>query len=784
MNRFGRRIPTVFALGLLFILLRPLLVDDAIPVQGDAVKALETYRGYILLGRFLQKGQLPQWTTLVAKGYPFMAEGSIGTIYPINLLFFRYLSSETAYRLVLASTLMTALACMYFLLRSQGVSRSAAHVGAMLFAGGGFVRAHLSDLPLLQGMALLPLAWLLLERSYRIVRPAALLPAAAALAAVWLAGSPAAHAASSGLVIMVLFYHAAVPPPPRLVLGGRLRDVPLRRRLLTEAGTCCLVFGIAFLLAAPALLSRMEFLDWAGGGYPTSDRGARLASIVHRLGEVLFPDAFASRIVDASPPMRAWAIGGGELFPGVVSLIFAGVALLRGWRGPRGIGLPVLMALSGAVPAMMDLVGTGMHAHPPGVIPYREADVTSGALFILLGFSSLAAHGLDAARHELESRPQTLRMPLSTVLPTLALLATLLELGFPTGNKVSWVSASRVLDAPPAIADMPGLGALFYLPVDALEDESASRSARRGTLDRRTGTPSDGDPREVIARLRRTASPILGSLHEVAGIGPAPGPDHPVFGRMLFEIVDGFSNGSTRMDRPPSGATPARRMRDATYQLVNFLGVRILLSRRPLNHPALVPLQPVSDARGAAPMYRYGIEDSPPFAYLARELRACDDATMLERLKAGRFGSGWAPCATPPFGTAGDDEKDESRGVAGYVKRTARSTISREYKVNILNPGYLVVRERYAPGWTSRVDGMPTETVVVDGIYRATPVPAGLHTVKEEYRPAGLRVGLGLNLLGLIIVFLGILFSRAAAQRRRALEDIIDDTSEGEDWFQ
>jgi hypothetical protein len=74
-------------------------------------------------------------------------------------------------------------------------------------------------------------------------------------------------------------------------------------------------------------------------------------------------------------------------------------------------------------------------------------------------------------------------------------------------------------------------------------------------------------------------------------------------------------------------------------------------------------------------------------------------------------------------------------------------------------PGWFVLADTFAPGWTAAVDGRPQPIVPADAIFRAVAVPAGRHTVVFRYAPWTVRVGLALSALGLVVA-LGLLGAR------------------------
>jgi hypothetical protein len=66
-------------------------------------------------------------------------------------------------------------------------------------------------------------------------------------------------------------------------------------------------------------------------------------------------------------------------------------------------------------------------------------------------------------------------------------------------------------------------------------------------------------------------------------------------------------------------------------------------------------------------------------------------------------------------------------------------------------PGYVVLADAWAPGWTARVGGRDAPVLRANVGLRAVPVPAGRHTVELRYRAPGLAAGLALSGAALVV---------------------------------
>jgi hypothetical protein len=101
-----------------------------------------------------------------------------------------------------------------------------------------------------------------------------------------------------------------------------------------------------------------------------------------------------------------------------------------------------------------------------------------------------------------------------------------------------------------------------------------------------------------------------------------------------------------------------------------------------------------------------------------------------------------APYAGPP-GSVGDSNADLDNGIF-----TGRVSMDR--------PGWVMLKESYAPHWTATVDGKPVKTEMLAPSFVGVAVPAGAHDVAFTYKsgssyPLLFLIG-GLTLLGLVLI--------------------------------
>lgn len=71
--------------------------------------------------------------------------------------------------------------------------------------------------------------------------------------------------------------------------------------------------------------------------------------------------------------------------------------------------------------------------------------------------------------------------------------------------------------------------------------------------------------------------------------------------------------------------------------------------------------------------------------------------------------------------------------------------------VNSDEPGWVLIRDSWFPGWQGEIDGNPVDLYPAEYLFKAVIVPAGSHQIELEYKPVSFTVGLILSLLSWIL---------------------------------
>ena len=119
----------------------------------------------------------------------------------------------------------------------------------------------------------------------------------------------------------------------------------------------------------------------------------------------------------------------------------------------------------------------------------------------------------------------------------------------------------------------------------------------------------------------------------------------------------------------------------------------------------------------------------------------------------------------PRVSIAGNLVPDKNKGAIskGCIQGTARileNSTQQEVTVQIESreKGFLILADTYYPGWEAKVNGEQVTISRVNDWMRAVPIPAGESEVNFKYIPYIVYKGLGLAGVGIIIVFLMIIW--------------------------
>jgi hypothetical protein len=129
-------------LGGVLVWLWPIGIGGGMPVGGDVTQFFLGLMAFY--GDSLGDGRLPVWNDLWGYGFPGLAESQMGVFYPVHLVLYRWLNTETAYVVsLLAHTLWGGMGA-YWAARQLGTSRMGSTLASFCWTTCGFFLVHLA----------------------------------------------------------------------------------------------------------------------------------------------------------------------------------------------------------------------------------------------------------------------------------------------------------------------------------------------------------------------------------------------------------------------------------------------------------------------------------------------------------------------------------------------------------------------------------------------------------------------------------------------------------------
>ncbi len=714
--------------------------------------------------RQLAAGHLPLWCPEMGTGYPLLAEGQVGALYPPNLLIHTLFPFAAAFNLTILATMILAGTGASLYARQVGAGRGPALLAAVVFGLSGWMLVHLANVNYTATAAWAPLLLLLLERIGAGAGRRTMALLAVAIGIMLLAGSP--QLAYYNLLLL-LFY--------ALLLAARQDDWRTRLRPLGAAFGAVLV---GFLLAAPQLLPSRELksmsprtegvdlematfsgmaprhllLFLAPKAYGDNGTLHRVPAIDEETGEALrHPTtgeplervvSFESELADKA---FFWEV---TAYVGILPLLLAAVAVLTGIKRRA-----VAFALGILVLSVVLALGKsgGLYVLLFRILPGFDWFRVPGRFLVYadLMLAVLAALGLTRL---LALLPERRRIVLGAAATAVAAIVVVVDLHLALGDQNPTIEADRWLSPPET--------------VEAIEAREADRGDpfRISTL----------DPQRLV--FRNAHFRALGWTGDLTPYDPARLTLHPNLG-ILFGI------SSSRVYSPLPLPWPAEVMsllhRPMDYDTGLPQGVNPKISRL-LNVRYLI--DPFGAARGRVtplgeyegdilyrdslilplgPPYRIRLYEDPealPRAWLVPDARVVPDPRHrmdgnLTATQEALLSRWWDPegevliteskpgPALEPAGASG--------GQAGFLAheptRVAIETTSD-------GPAWLFLGDSWYPGWQATIDGEAAPVRRANIFGRAVRVPGGKHEVVFTYECAPFDRGLLLAGLGLALL--------------------------------
>lgn len=756
------------ALGLLAAALAfyyPLVFLGRALVDYDAFVYFFPQRVY--LAQALLGGRIPLWDPDLFLGAPFLANPQTAVLYPPSWLFMLGpVQSIYTVQLVLHGFLASFFT--YLLTRRAfGIHPLAAAVGGLAYAFGGFAVGQVGHLNQISAAAWLPAVLLAYQQFAATHRPMWIALGALALGLQLFAG----HPQETYMTIIVLGIFGVVQAPWRNV---RLLAV------CALGGAALCVLGA--MVAASQLLPTLELAPLSIRGDGVNWRDAVAGSLPSYLSvRALFPPYWINvpyteylGYVGVTPialGMLALMVGRsrGVLFGALIAflglffalgenngfyaLVFGSVPGFDTFRVPARWLL--LWQFGAAILATLgaDWIGRG------SLVYLRQRSLWARTALVVV----ILVAGLAWQQQEGEQFAQR-RTPFALAMIALAVLAVggLPHVGRPVLALSVLVGMSGVelwaaADAFPA-RQAPPAAYSQGKTVEWLRAHGVTNQDRLLSLARPEYVPtSEGAVRAALSAL---PDPIIQTVLVAQKWHDTLTPNVPLqFG---FNTADGYDGGvlpllrwlklsSLVVQSPrPDGVLLTRLEQLPSDAQLDLLGVRYLIANAGTPSRAGLEMTDFGDLRlfaRTAPV--------PRSLVVFSATSVADETAALARMAQSDFDSnrevvldGLGGLTPPPSLGPQPSVLSPESPVVVVVALPERW----HARVSLTQPGYLLQREAWYPGWRARVDGADVPLLRADVLYRAVALAAGDHDVELYFDSASFNRGALLSAAGLFVI--------------------------------
>lgn len=758
--------------------------------SGDALFQYYPYASF--LSRSLQAGASPIFASGILGGFPVGASMSGGFWHPLHLLVFQFLDFLSGYHALVILYFGAGLGAMYVFLRALQFAPGSALVGALAYGLGQYSLAWLPVLPHVQPIFIFPLLF------YAVLRAPdrwwGTFLGGAVLAWGWLAASPhmvSMAALAAGFFALFLdagrsgnfFALARLQATGRYLLMGLLSAALAAPYLLLAAS-----------FHAVSVRPFLSFAEYHGGALAPAALLRYLmpslaipylvpAEIISIGFAAIFLAFIAFRYARHDPFIRFF--GGLAVFAILAGLKYSPLTVLfhylpvfKYFRGPArfvhlaGFALSVLAArgfaelqsgdlvsrvriwvrrFSGfwALVAVLGMLGTvgGLFLREPILRHlfgyFDERLYTRTSQLPLEHYHRVIENYLDQFLGSFSFQSPAF---LLTVLAAFAALALFTRIARRGATELSPLLCGLVV-----MTEMLG----GYFLAKPVADSSLLRPPE---LLERLRERQDEAPYRVFSLWPRAES-----YQRVGSRRGADGASQARFALDLLapntgllwgvDTIDGYDNLMPRRlaallafagsERSTAGEALADAASPDSQKLALFLerlpalgrlGVRYLISARPLSHPDLVLLGRDSADSGQLPIYLYRYQNASPlfeFAAAVEFKNLKSDADLSRHFAALSH----SPDASIAIACASCAVLPEELPLRDTIELVVWQDGQAKFRVYAGRPRWFILRNTLLPGWQASLDGVPTSIHEADGIFQAVAVPAGWHDVEFRFSP-------------------------------------------------
>jgi hypothetical protein len=210
----------------------------------------------------------------------------------------------------------------------------------------------------------------------------------------------------------------------------------------------------------------------------------------------------------------------------------------------------------------------------------------------------------------------------------------------------------------------------------------------------------------------------------------------------------------------PDGVLLSRLERLPDDRTLDLLGVRYLIAN------AGTPGRPGLQATDFGDLVLFTRDQATPRSLVVyRATAVATDEAALDQMRRPTFDPNHELVLHAPATGASPASNAPGAAIVPDVQTSDRWRA----RVTLSEPGYVLQREAWYPGWRARVDGVDTPVERADILFRAVPLPAGEHDVEIFFEPATFSRGVLVSAAALAIVLVLLGLDRLLILRTRDL---------------
>lgn len=274
-----RLLPLLLIIGLTLLFFHQMAFTDKILARGDTYNYFYPY--WDVRNEAYRAGELPMWTPDIFMGAPLLANPQLGTYYPPNWLTAPFRAPTAIKISILLHALIAGLGMMALYRETVSKSLIPALTAGVIFAFGGYVGAHVEQINQLQGLAWMPLLFMLYHRILIRENP---LRDGLLLSIIWALQIFSGHTQTVFMTGVGLGLYGVVIGVMQWRNQQKILSLPRAPVILA---VCAVV---AVLLAIPQLLPTLELTGMSnrGGGFNVQQATAFSLS-PNTIGRALLP---------------------------------------------------------------------------------------------------------------------------------------------------------------------------------------------------------------------------------------------------------------------------------------------------------------------------------------------------------------------------------------------------------------------------------------------------------------------------------------------------------------